>query len=79
MSAEQDSRPLYWSVSAQDPLFDELHRQELRLLAAARELERNEGPDEREQLRPAFEAVLTGVSLLVVLPALLALMMVLFG
>lgn len=70
-----DMRPLYWSISAQDPLFDELRRQEHRLVDARREL----AHAEREQLRPAFEAVLTAVALLIVLPAVLAVMVLLFG
>lgn len=64
-------RPYWWTPHIQDPLFDELKRQELRLLDAARELDDRPDP---QQYRPHFEAVLTGVVLLVVLPGLLILM-----
>lgn len=69
-------RPYWWDHHTQDPLFDELKRQELRLLDVARELD---GRTDPEEYRPQFEAVLTGVALLVVLPALLAALALLLG
>lgn len=63
----------WWVIHAQDPLFDEFARQSLRLEEARRAaLEA-----EREKLRPAFEAVLVGVALLVVLPGMLLLIVAL--
>jgi hypothetical protein len=70
-------QPRYWSISAQDPLFDELRRQELRLLDAARELD-PAAFDDAEAHRPYFEAVLAGVVVFVLLPALLVAMAMMF-
>jgi hypothetical protein len=71
-------RPYWWTPHLEDPLFDEFKRQQLRLLDAARELDDHQ-PVSPEDYRASFEAVLVGIALLVVLPAVLIALAMLFG